>query len=164
MGSCIGIALEEGRSAWGVMYFDFWVGNVKKKLQPFHVNKPPLLHLFGFFFLFSFQIRNRPNWGRRAGPWLGPGAALEEGSAVSFVSVFSQPTAKMETTSSQPVFFFLSFRQKAVLPISWKADLPVPVLSPAPPSSKIYWFYEPTGNPTAVSWSIPLLTVGPPCI
>ena len=34
------------------MYFDFWVSNVKKLLQPFHVNKPPLLNLFGFYSLF----------------------------------------------------------------------------------------------------------------
>ena len=41
-----------------------------------------------------------------------------------------------------------------------KAHLRYPASSTASPSSKIYPFYEPTGNPTTVSWSIPLLTVG----
>ena len=39
-----------------------------------------------------------------------------------------------------------------------------PTLSPASPFFKMNPFYEPTGNPTTVSWSIPLLTVGFPFI
>ena len=47
----------------GVMYFDFWVSNVKHLIQPL---------VWLLFFLFSLLIRNRPNWGRRDGPWLSP--------------------------------------------------------------------------------------------
>ena len=91
--------------------------------------------------------------------------ALEEGSAVSFVSVFHNPQGKRKQLPlNLSSFFFLSLRKQIHLSLG----------------KRIYHFlcrlllhlrrkstgstYEPAGNSTAVSWSIPLLTVCSPCI
>ena len=87
---------------------------------------------------------------RRAPPWM-------------LCLFFSQATAKKETNTS-PVFFFLYFPRKADLPIPQKVELPFHMSSPTSPSTKIYRFCEPTGNPKTVSLNVPLLTVGFPCI